>query len=61
MASPDRDALFSLFHTTGGANWTRKGNWCTSAELPTWDWVKVNQQGRVVELDLSDNNLQGIR
>lgn len=60
-ASPDSHALVALFHATGGANWTRKGNWCTSAELMTWDGVKVNEQGRVIELDLSDNNLRGIR
>ncbi|CAM9699413.1 unnamed protein product, partial [Ectocarpus sp. 12 AP-2014] len=59
MASPDRDALVALFHATGGDNWTRKSNWCTSAKLGTWEGVKVNQQGRVVELDLSDNNLRG--
>lgn len=60
MASPDRDALVALFHATGGDNWTRKSNWCTSAKLGTWEGVKVDQQGRVVELDLSDNNLRGI-
>ncbi|CAM9847245.1 unnamed protein product, partial [Ectocarpus sp. 12 AP-2014] len=59
MASPDRDALVALFHATGGDSWTRKSNWCTSAKLGTWEGVKVNQQGRVVELDLSDNNLRG--
>ncbi|CAN0340053.1 unnamed protein product, partial [Ectocarpus sp. 8 AP-2014] len=59
MASPDRDALVALFHATGGDNWTRKSNWCTSAKLGTWKGVKVNEQGRVVELDLSDNNLRG--
>ncbi|CAB1096749.1 unnamed protein product [Ectocarpus sp. CCAP 1310/34] len=59
MASPDRDALVALFHATGGDNWTRKSNWCTAARLGTWEGVQVNQQGRVVELDLSDNNLRG--
>ncbi|CAN0113723.1 unnamed protein product [Ectocarpus sp. 6 AP-2014] len=59
MASPDRDALVALFHATGGDNWTRKSNWCTSAKLGTWKGVKVNEEGRVVELDLSDNNLRG--
>ncbi|CAM9463368.1 unnamed protein product, partial [Ectocarpus sp. 4 AP-2014] len=59
MAAPDRAALVALFYASGGDNWTRKSNWCTSAKLGTWEGVKVNEQGRVVELDLSDNNLRG--
>ncbi|CAM9789641.1 unnamed protein product [Ectocarpus sp. 8 AP-2014] len=59
MASTDREALIALFRSTGGAGWRRRGNWGTDAELATWDGVEVNVQGRVVELGLANNNLQG--
>ena len=60
MASTDREALVALFHSTGGPGWARRGNWDTDAALATWEGVKVNDQGRVVELTLGSNNLQGV-
>ncbi|CAB1115509.1 unnamed protein product [Ectocarpus sp. CCAP 1310/34] len=59
MASKDRDALVALFCSTGGAGWTRRDNWNTDADRATWFGVKVNDQGRVVDVDLGSNNLQG--
>lgn len=60
MASTDRDALVALFRSTGGANWKRKTNWETDAELSQWHGVEVNNQGRVVELSMVNNNLRGM-
>eukprot|EP00903_Cladosiphon_okamuranus_P017025 g15690.t1 len=60
MASADLDALKTLFHSTGGDGWAKKNNWATDAELSTWHGVrKVDEAGRVVELDLFANKLQG--
>ena len=60
MASTDREALIALFRSTGGAGWTNRDNWDTDAELATWYGVAaVNEQGRVVELQLEHNHLQG--
>ncbi|CAM9639467.1 unnamed protein product [Ectocarpus sp. 6 AP-2014] len=59
MASTDREALSTVFRLTGGAGWRRRRNWDTDAALETWEGVKVNNQGRVVTLDLPGNNLQG--
>ncbi|CAM9376069.1 unnamed protein product, partial [Ectocarpus fasciculatus] len=59
MASTDREALIALFRSTGGTGWRRRDNWDTDAELATWFGVtEVNDQGRVVRLDLATNNLQ---
>lgn len=60
MASTDRDALVALYNATEGGRWRRNKNWNTDAPLSEWHGVKVNDQGRVVELSLSRNNLQGI-
>lgn len=60
MAQTDRKALVALYNATGGAKWRNKRNWNTSAALSQWYGVEVNSQGRVVELSLGRNNLQGI-
>lgn len=59
LVALDRDALVALFRATGGASWKRKQNWDTDAELSAWFGVEVNNQGRVVKLNLEWNNLQG--
>lgn len=60
MASADRDVLEALFRATGGDGWRNKANWATSADLSTWHGVKLDEDGRVLELDLLNKNLQGI-
>ncbi|CAN0100875.1 unnamed protein product, partial [Hapterophycus canaliculatus] len=66
MASTDRTALVAFFRSTGGGGgggegggWIDRTNWDTDADLSQWFGVKVNGEGRVVELSLSANNLQG--
>lgn len=59
MMSADRDALVALFRSTGGANWKKKDNWDTDADLSQWHGVKVDDQGRVAKVLLYNNNLQG--
>lgn len=60
MALAGRDALEALFRSTGGDDWIDKANWATGAELSVWDGVKVDKDGRAVELHLWDKNLKGI-
>lgn len=55
----DRDVLVTLYRSTEGANWKEKDNWDTDAALSMWYGVKVDVKGRVVALDLDDNNLEG--
>lgn len=55
----DRDVLVGLFQSTGAAEWKRKDNWDTDTDISLWYGVKVNEQGRVVELFLVDNYLRG--
>ncbi|CAN0057169.1 unnamed protein product [Ectocarpus sp. 6 AP-2014] len=59
MSSEDRAALVALFWSTGGTRWILNANWATDADLSKWHGVEVNQHGRVVELDLNNNNLRG--
>jgi hypothetical protein len=54
----DKLALEALFQT-GGSSWTRRDQWMSNSPLGNWSGVKVDESGRVVELDLTNNNLQG--
>jgi len=58
-AASDRLALEALFKSCGGADWRRKGGWMTEAALGEWQGVTVDAEGRVVKLDLDNNNLAG--
>ena len=58
-ATADRAALVALYDATGGANWTTKTNWKTTADLGTWHGVTTDSNGRVTRVDLEENNLIG--
>ena len=52
-------ALVGLYTSTGGKNWTNNGHWLSQSPLSAWYGVTVDVDGRVIELDLADNNLSG--
>ncbi len=54
----DRDALVALYHALDGPNWNLNDNWLGNAPLSEWYGVTIGA-GRVVELDLSQNQLSG--
>ena len=56
---PDREALIALFNATGGEGWRNNKNWLSDAPLGEWHGVVTNEKGRVVRLDLSENELGG--
>ena len=53
------DLLGALYDALGGAGWTNSANWGTDASLNTWYGVSTDEEGRVTEINLSDNNLLG--
>ena len=56
---PDRLALEVVFKSCGGVDWVSKGGWMTDIDLGKWCGVTVNAEGRVIELELTHNNLAG--
>ena len=54
----DRDALIAFYDAVNGANWNRNDNWLSDVPLGEWYGV-ATEAGRVVELDLSQNQLTG--
>ena len=58
-AARDRAILEALYHATAGPFWRNSDNWLTDAPLQDWFGVGTNLEGRVVELKLIANNLEG--
>lgn len=55
----ERDALIAFYNAAGGEHWTDNTSWCSDKPLGEWAGVKCNADGRVTELSLRDNGLQG--
>ena len=55
----DRAALIALYDATGGANWTNRTNWLSDEPLEHWYGVTTDDDGRVTQLLLRENNLNG--
>ena len=58
-ADTDRAALVALYSATGGSNWVNRANWLSDQPLGEWYGVVTDDSGRVVELRLRNNNLNG--
>ncbi len=57
VVAQDSIALVDIYNNTNGADWTNHENWLIE---PVYNWYGVNiEAGRVVKLDLSQNNLNG--
>lgn len=55
----ERVILELFYEATGGPHWTNSDNWLTDAPLDDWYGVGTDMEGRVVELSLVANNLEG--
>ena len=55
----DRAALEALYNSTAGENWYQQDNWLSEEPLSEWHGITVNDDGRVTELVLNENNLIG--
>ena len=56
----EKQALLDLYNLCDGAGWRIKTNWCSDHPLQDWYGVTIDRAtGRVIRLDLSDNDLTG--
>ena len=58
-ATSDREILIALYEAADGPNWLNNENWLTDAPLGEWYGVDTDGSGRVVRLDLGNNELAG--
>ena len=56
----DRAALVALYNATDGPNWEKSDNWLSDEPLSEWYGITTDITGRVTELGLGDNNLNGM-
>ena len=59
ILAAEREALVALYDATNGADWRENNNWLSDAPLGEWHGVTTDDSGRVVELNLLDNQLSG--
>ena len=52
-ASLDKAALVALYNATDGPNWGNNANWLSNIHIGHWYGVTTDDEGRVIELDLS--------
>ena len=55
----DRERLVALYEATGGEDWRNDENWLSDRPVDEWYGVETDREGRVVSLDLGDNDLEG--
>jgi len=59
LRQADSLVLIDLYNSTNGQNWNNNSNWLTSAPINTWYGVSTDNNDRVSDLDLNNNNLIG--
>ena len=59
QSGSDRDALVAFYHSTGGASWDTNTNWLSDRPIGEWHGVTTNSNGRVIKLNLPENQLTG--
>ena len=55
----DRADLAALYNATNGSSWQDDTNWLSNRPLGEWEGVSTDADGRVTELSLWDNQLNG--
>ena len=56
---PELEALRALYKATNGDDWDDSDNWLTDAPLAEWHGIRTDDEGRIIEISLDDNNLNG--
>ena len=55
----ERMSLIALYDATNGASWTNSSGWLSDAPLGEWFGISTDVDGRVTELGLNGNSLEG--
>ncbi len=55
----ERTALTVLYDATGGEDWKTSDGWLSNGPLDQWQRVATDESGRITDLDLAANQLNG--
>ncbi|MXW21321.1 MAG: hypothetical protein F4Z95_10995 [Gammaproteobacteria bacterium] len=58
-SAADRAALVALYESAGGDNWVNRANWLSDEPIAEWYGIRIDREGRVVAIALSNNGLEG--
>ena len=51
--------LTTLYNSTNGPGWTNNHKWLTNAPIAEWHGITTDRAGRIVRVELHNNNLRG--
>ncbi len=54
------EVLVDLHNQTNGRYWKNRTNWNSARPFGDWYGVSTNEAGQIIELNLADNNLEGV-
>ena len=55
----DREALVALYESMGGERWVNSANWLSDLPLDDWHGIGADRDGNVLDINLSNNGLEG--
>ena len=59
-AETDRYALMAVYNASDGANWKESRRWDLSKDMKDWPGVKLNSDGRVIELSITNGTVSTV-
>ena len=59
QVSSDRETLVALYHATDGPSWRSNTNWLSDRPIGEWDGITTGPNGRVIVLNLNNNEMVG--
>ena len=59
IQNKQREILEAFYNETAGDHWTNNDGWLSGKPLWEWHGIRVNDEGYVWSIDLSENNLKG--
>ncbi|MBE9488505.1 MAG: hypothetical protein IMY73_04905 [Bacteroidetes bacterium] len=62
LSTPELEyvALEEFYNYTSGDGWKNNTNWLSDKPLSSWYGIKVSAEGKVIEINLKNNNLDGL-
>jgi len=56
----DSLALVAIYNASDGANWKESRRWNLEASIDTWPGIKLNEEGRVIEMSITNGTVSTV-
>lgn len=59
QSGSEKPILIEFYESLGGDNWINNENWCSDKPIREWYGIECNEDGKVKDLCMPENNLSG--